>query len=213
MSTSAERLRGEIDNELIVGAQLMRSFPWESKASYADWLAQTHYVAHATRLLATLASQLPSAPETLRHQFAVHVGEARANELLCIRDLDGLREHVSNYEERPSTLAFHSSQLCLMERHSPVALLGHLLFVEAIVPRAVVAIYTRVLRMYGKTASRLACRHVAAGTGMDIGGIGETLELLELLPADQQQWICNSFCMSADLYRSLIEQIVKGSSP
>ena len=48
-------------------------FPWEERAAYADWLAQTYYyVRHTTRLIASAAARFPidERGNSLHHRFA-----------------------------------------------------------------------------------------------------------------------------------------------
>jgi thiaminase len=88
-------------------------FPWEERAAYADWLAQTYYyVRHTTRLIACAAARFPldERGNSLHHRFATHMGEEKKHEQLAVHDLRQIGAAIEDLPEHASTRMFYESQ-------------------------------------------------------------------------------------------------------
>lgn len=201
-----EVLIGEkIKSQLDANARVMHAFPWETGKYYAEWLAQTHfYVNYSTRLLAASASRFLLSQNKLHLRFATHMGEERSHELLCIRDLQHLGKNIANFEELPSTLALYSSQFYLIEHHDPSALLGYILFLEAMASTTGKRVFERVLKAYGTES----CRFWKVHAEEDVDHVADAVKQLGQLSEVQQALVCRNVSISGYLYNSMINQIV-----
>jgi thiaminase len=153
-------------------------FPWEDPKAYADWLAQTyHYVCHSTRLLAAAAAIFPcdERGNALHHRFAAHMAEEKKHELLCVHDLKKISAKLEDYPEHHSTRAFYEPNYFKIEHHSPMALFGFILPLEAIGPSTGKRIIDRVTAAHGPKSDSFLRVH----TEEDVDHLDKALQMLE----------------------------------
>ncbi|MDP9151834.1 MAG: iron-containing redox enzyme family protein [Myxococcota bacterium] len=127
-------------------------FPWEERAAYADWLAQTYYyVRHTTRLIASAAARFPidERGNSFHHRFAAHLGEEKKHEQLAIHDLKHLGASIADLREHPSTRMFYESQYYKIEHLGPVVHFGYILPLEGVGPASGKRIIDRVAAAHG----------------------------------------------------------------
>ncbi|MDP9034908.1 MAG: iron-containing redox enzyme family protein [Myxococcota bacterium] len=127
-------------------------FPWEQRAAYADWLAQTYYyVRHTTRLIATAMARFPldERGTSLHHRFAAHLGEEKKHEQLALHDLKHVGASITELPEHPSTRMFYESQYYKIEHLGPVVHFGYILPLEGIGPASGKRITDRAAAAHG----------------------------------------------------------------
>lgn len=107
-------------------------FPWENKAAYAEFLAQTfYYVRHSTRLLALAAGMIEPGNRQAFDRYVKHISEERNHELLARADLEKLGFELDDMTEMPSTRLLWEPQYYKVIHLSPMALMGYILPLEA----------------------------------------------------------------------------------
>ncbi len=109
------------------------SFPWDNKATYAEFLAQTfYYVQHSTRLLALAAGLIPLKDKKSFDRYIKHISEEKNHELLAKHDLKNLGFDLDQMSEMASTRLLWEPQYFKVIHKSPMALLGYILPLEAL---------------------------------------------------------------------------------
>lgn len=124
---------------------------WRNKEFYADYAAQTfYYVRHSTRLLALSASRLSYEQEQSFHlRFIKHLGEEANHEKLALNDLKFLGRSIDDFEEHPSTRLFYEPQYYKIEHEKPLALMGYILYLEALAKYVCPILTKTITELYG----------------------------------------------------------------
>jgi hypothetical protein len=144
-----EVLNKEIETISVVA----RAFPWDDRAHYAFWLAQTYYyVAHTTRLIALAAARMPIADENFYGRFVREISEERGHELLLLNDLKALGHSIEEFEELPETSFFYQTLGYLIDREEPVSILGYSLTLEGLSALKAHEYYARASAAFGENA-------------------------------------------------------------
>jgi hypothetical protein len=113
--------------------EAIRSYPWENKVYYAEFLAQTYYyICHSTRLLAASASRFSQEDQGLHKRFLKHTDEENSHELLALRDLQKLGFKIQNFTQLAQTRNLYEVQYYKIEHQDPAALLGYILALETL---------------------------------------------------------------------------------
>jgi hypothetical protein len=198
LSTCVERVSSAIDR-----------FPWESRESYADWLAQTYYyVRHSTRLLAASAARFAFDPRgnALHHRFAAHMGEEKKHELLAAHDLKELGTSIEMLPERSSTRLFYEPQYYKIEHQHPIALFGYILPLEAVGPLCGSKIMGRIAGSHGSKCTSFLKLHAAD----DVEHVEKALEMVAGVPADERIIIEQNVRQTTYAYVAMLVDIERG---
>lgn len=128
---------------------------WRNKDFYADYAAQTfYYVRHSTRLLALSASRLNYEQEQSFHlRFIKHLGEESNHEKLALNDLKHLSHSISEFEEYNTTRLFYEPQYYKIEHERPLALMGYILYLEALAKNVCPSLTKTITELYGAEAT------------------------------------------------------------
>lgn len=155
MSHNIKKMTEQQVNDVV--AKVM-SMDWENPRVYADFLAQIHhYINHTTRILAAAGSRFPLEQQSLHVQCMRHAGEEKGHENLSMNDIKKLGFRLEDFSELPSTKALYRSIYYLVERESPVAILGYAYFLECFAVVGGLKILEVIEPLYGKDA----VKHIA----------------------------------------------------
>lgn len=132
----------------------LMNFPWENKAAYANWCAQTYYyVCHSTRLLALSASRIPLHEDKLYYRYLKHLQEEMGHEKLAFRDLERLGYSLRDFPELPITASFYQTQYYYIEHVNAFSLYGYILILEGLSAVYGMQCYQRALKAHGAESS------------------------------------------------------------
>jgi hypothetical protein len=182
------------------------AFPWEERAAYTDWVAQTYYyVRHSTRLLALAAARFPmdKRGNALHHRFAAHMNEEKKHEQLALHDISQLGSSIESLPERSSTRTFYEPQYYKIEHIHPVALFGYILPLEAIGPLCGKRIMPRVTTAHGGQCVAFLKLHVEE----DVEHVAKALEIVAGIAAEEQAVIQQNLVQTSYSYAAMLAEI------
>jgi hypothetical protein len=183
-----------------------RTFPWEDRFAYAEYLAQTyHYVCHSTRLLAASAALLGVDREKLHQRFLKHAAEERSHHLLASRDLTKLGFSLDDFPELPSTQAFYEPQYYRIEHVSPLAMFGYILALEGSAVEYGPSAYQAVCAAHGESPTAFLRVHA----GEDPGHLETAFTMIRELSPDEQQLVYRNTAFSLAMLDGFLRGIVE----
>ncbi|MFA6237598.1 MAG: iron-containing redox enzyme family protein [Bacteriovorax sp.] len=201
----SKKLEMALMKELDISSEFILDCDWKSKEFYADYMAQTfYYVRHSTRLLALCASRLNYEQEQKIHlRFIRHLGEESNHEKLALNDISRLDFSVDDFPELCSTRLFYEPQYYKIEHERPLALMGYILFLEALAQK--------VCPPLAKTIS--SCHGSKAGTFFHVHGeedpahVGEALKMINVLSPPDLAAIEHNLVQSSYAYILMVNEL------
>ncbi len=185
----------------------LSQFPWEDKAAYATWLAQTWYfVKQSTRLLALAAAQCELSEVDLHRRFLSHLKEETGHEILAEQDLKFLGYHPSELVEFNVTKAFYQTQYYYLHQFGSYHLMGWICFLEGIASRFG-GVATQRASVHGAQAVRFLKLHGEE----DVEHINSAFKVIKLFNQQQSTYVLNSFLESAERYQAMLATAAKAS--
>ena len=177
---------------------------WTRKEAYADFLAQIYYyVAHTTRILAAAGSRFPLDRQDLHQRCMSHAAEEKSHELLSYADLKTLGYRPEDFTELPATKCLYRSAYYLIERVSPMSLVGYAYFLEWLAVAGGSRLLEIVEPLYGKNA----VKHLHVHAKEDPHHIVVVEEMLERLPAADRACIEESIATAATEFERMIREV------
>jgi thiaminase len=187
---------GELD-------KAVQATPWQDKAVYGAFLAQTYYyVSHSTRLLALAASRFKFSEEKLHRRFVKHATEEMSHEILALRDLEKLGFALDQYPEFPSTRAFYQTQYYMIEHVSPWTFWGYVLMLEGLALTKGPWLFDQIKQHHGEEPASFVKVHAAE----DVGHMAEAEKAIQSLPDRERPLVIEQIENSSFYYRSMLEQ-------
>jgi hypothetical protein len=186
------------------------AFPWSDRRAYGDWLAQTYfYVRHSTRLLAAAAARFPhdERGDALHSRFAAHMAEEKRHELLCVHDLKGIASSLAEHPERHGTRMFYEPQYYKIEHHSPIALFGYILPLEAIGPWHGRRIVDALVVAHGAKSVSFLKLHAAE----DVEHLDKAIQSLEGLETRDREQVMENMLQTTHAYVAMLAEIRGGA--
>lgn len=166
---------------------------------YAHWLAQTYYfVRHSTPLLGFALPHLKD--EKLRHIFEHHLGEESRHDLLALKDLEKLGRTPAAIGESLWTKSFYQCQYYRIQFEGGSALLGYILFLEALAVTIGKEVYEEV-----NTIHKGATLFLKVHAEEDVSHVARAVALIETLSPAEQEVIVDNFRASEALYLAILE--------
>lgn len=175
---------------------------FKDKKIYGDWLAQTYYfVCHSTPLLGFALPHLKN--QALKHHFEHHMSEEQKHELLAQKDIEKLGMDVTNFKEYSSTQAFYHSQYFRIQFEGGTALLGYILFLEAMAVSWGREIYNEVKDQHKGSSLFIKVHAEEDPTHLD-----NALRAIMALSEDEQAAILRNLHFANDMYQRMMQDIL-----
>lgn len=188
---------------------IVNDFPWEDKAVYCEYLAQTYYyVRHSTRLLAASACRFSHQDEALHSRYLKHAREENAHDVLAIRDLEILGSKISQHPELNITKMVYQPQYYQVTYIDPICLFGYIFALEGVASLAGESVYKRVLAAYGKEGTNFLKLHA----NEDIDHIEKAFKSIEGLPKEKMALIEDNFKFSVEGLKQFFTGLPKAVS-
>ncbi|OIO69694.1 MAG: hypothetical protein CO186_09975 [Zetaproteobacteria bacterium CG_4_9_14_3_um_filter_49_83] len=164
-------------------SEAAKQFPWEDKASYARFLAQTYYyVRHSTRLLALAAGVIALDDKKSFDRYIKHISEERNHEQLARLDLTHMGYDLDQMPELSATRLLWEPQYYKVMHCSPMALLGYILPLEALAAQEGGNVVKLIEQAHGSK-----CLHFLKLHGEeDIKHVQDAIRLADTLPAHER---------------------------
>jgi hypothetical protein len=176
-------------------------YPWESKAAYKSWCAQTYFYVRHTMTMITMVAARYGAADPLKFTDTLrHLGEERGHDQLLINDLDHLEDSIENFQESLDTALFYQNQYYMIQNAGPEAHLGYALLLEAMSASYGPDVYRRVTLAHGKQAATFLDVHVIADQSHAEHGFRE----LASLGPQTAQAVLKNVRQSAHLYKQIL---------
>lgn len=189
-------------------SEAVRSFPWENKRAYADFLAQTYYyVCHSIRLLAASAARFSQADQHLHRRFLKHAEEENSHELMALLDLQKLGFKIEDFPQCPHTRSMYEIQYYKIEHLDPAALMGYILVLETMAGNDFKWLYSELQRHYPESTLKFVKVHAED----DPEHIEKALQVVKNLEPHRLEHINISMEQSARCYQLMLEGIKERS--
>ena len=198
-------MKEHLEKQLETSKEFIENLPWENEDFYADYLAQTYYfVCHSTRLLGRSLSYFHvNDKDDLYKRFKDHISEEDNHEKIALSDLIKLGREIDSYKKYAITSAFYESQYFKIEQSKGTALLGYILYLEAIAIHCFPNVVGRLFETYGRQKSQFLKVHVEE----DPSHVDKALEEIAKLSEPEQKEIWDNFFQTADLYHLVLRQV------
>ncbi len=195
-----------LEKEIRKTIEHIDSCQWSNnKEFYADYVAQTfYYVRHSTRLLALCASRLNYETEQAIHlRFIKHLGEEFNHEKLALSDLKNLGYHIDDFSELVTTRLFYEPQYFKIEHERPLALMGYVLYLEALAQKFSPIVAKEISGKYGARSATFFQVH----GDEDPKHVAEAVKMIGSLSEADLKSIENNLIQSSHSYNLLIEDL------
>lgn len=195
----------KIRNEVLEAVGCFRNrFPvelFQNKDFYSNWLAQTYFfVRHSTPLLGYAMPFIKD--EDLRRHFEHHLGEEEKHDMLALKDIQRLGYEINSFSENVMTQAFYQSQYYRITFQQGTALLGYILFLEAIAVDWGKDIYNKIQHDF-----KNSCLFIKVHAEEDPHHVEQAIGAIEKLSEVEQKYIMENFRYSFHVYSLILEEI------
>lgn len=199
-------MNNRITIDMTVVVEAARTFPWQEKRPYANFLAQTfYYVRHSTRLLALAAGRIAPGDRKSFDRFIKHIGEERNHEELARRDLSNLGFDLDAMPELPCTKLLWEPQYYKVEHESPMALLGYILPLEMLAANEGGEVVEILSEAHGADSLSFLRLHGQE----DIKHVQEAIKLAESLDERDRRLIETNIGQTIYAYSTWLREIAK----
>lgn len=181
-----------------------QAFPWENRAAYGGWLAQTYYfVRHTTSFLALTASRFGPWQRDRQYFQLHHLREESGHDQLLLSDLDALGFKPETFEELPETAALYQSQYYFIEHENPASHWAYAYLLEGLAAKKIGTFIRRVESCHPTGSSQFLRVHMDEDQGHFERGLGM---LDHLTPAEARSYQRNLLQVSY-FYVRMLEHI------
>lgn len=198
-------ITASLEIEIAKTMEHIKDCDWKNKNFYADYIAQTfHYVKHSTRLLALSASRLNYEEEQAYHlRFISHLKEESNHEKLALNDLKHLGFQIEDMPELSSTRLFYEPQYYKVEHERPLALMGYILYLEALAQKACPSLVEELSSKYGNRCATFFHVHGEE----DPEHVAAALKLIGTLSTNDLESIHKNLLQSAVAYNGMLSEL------
>lgn len=187
-------------------AKMAENFPWESKAAYASWLAQTYeYARFSTRILALTAGHFRLDQTQYSTRFIQHAAEEKGHDRLLANDAKALGYEISGISVLPEAEAFHKSLYFWIYQAQPSVIFGWVLCLECYAVQSAPKIFERVEKAFGKKAAGFLNVHAHE----DPDHVQKAFSALEKLSEADLKEVMHGLELYARLYENMHRAIIE----
>lgn len=187
---------------MFLAEQVILDLPWKDREFYGNFLAQTYYfVCHSTRLLARSMSHFQTDREGLYRRFLSHMSEEDNHEKIALSDLKKLGFSLADFPESSYTRAFWQSQYYLADTSKGTALLGYILFLEAVAVESYPKLIEHLYKFHGKKCCQFLKVHVEE----DPDHVLHAIEEIQNLPEADKKEVWKNFEQTAKIYCEILK--------
>jgi len=185
-------------------AQSFGQYPWEDRATYGLWLAQTCYlVRHTTRLLGLAAGNFGPSKERWHQVTLDGLKEERGHDKLAENDIFRLGYQIEDLPELSQTAAIYQSQYYRVMFTGPVSLFGYALMLEGLVSEFGPHLVETMDNAHGKSATSFMRVHVIH----DDNHFEEGLKALDGISDEEASGVIANLVQSRVLYESMMRGV------
>ena len=197
-------MRLNYQKEKIEMIDCLKAFPWSSKRTVGDYLAQTYYyVRHSEKFLALAAGLMTEKDRAYQKRFLKHLSEENAHDLMVKKDLENLGYFLEDFPERPETRMFWETQYFKIEHEDPMILMGYILLLEDVASEVCGHLAEKISQHHSKKASTFLRVHGAE----DPQHVAEALGVIDSLDDMRQKLVYAHLLQSQRAYTRMIQAI------
>jgi len=179
-----------------------KSYPWEDKAVYSQWLSATfEYAVQSTRILALTAGFLPTDKTLHSNRFIAHAAEEKNHDKLLLADAKYLAFDLAGTSPSPEAEAFHKSLYFWIFNGRPMVIYGWILALEGFAVRHGGEVYSRCRKAHGDRA----CAFLKVHSEEDDDHLTKAFEAVAELPAKDVADVIHGLELYTKLYASMLE--------
>lgn len=206
MKITSQTVYNQILNAMDDIAEVAEKFPWESKAHYTNWLAQSFkYVQWTTRQLALASARTkPMTEDSLHWRFLEEAKEEKKHELLALNDLKNMGFSPDQFVELPHTSFFYQTLSYLIENEHPAAILGYSLTLEGYAALRAKDVYPRIRAAHSDNSTTFIKLHCE----LDAEHFSNALPHLTACPEHLLPLISKSIEQCSAIYRGILQDIM-----
>jgi thiaminase len=196
-------------SSVAIMSKSIRTFPWENKLAYANFLAQTYYyVCHSTRLLCASAAIFSQSDQQFHKRFIKHMSEENSHELLALRDLQKLGYKIEDFPEMAQTRTLYEIQYYKIEHCDPISLMGYILALETMAGEDFIWLKQKLTDLYGKDCVRFVQVHADD----DPDHIEKAIEVVSSLKEERLKEIDMNIVQTGLYYPAILEACVENAT-
>lgn len=182
--------------------------PWENKAFYEQYLAQTYYYTyHSTRMLAYAAAMTTSEQESYYKRCIKHISEEQGHDRVAANDLAKFAKKTENFSELPITKAVWQTQYYYISKNN-TSLLGYILALEWLAVEAFENIFERVKKIYPLNATHFVRIHAEE----DPSHVEECFVQMEQLSVQDKAVVTDNFIQTCEIFKLFIEGVEQAAA-
>jgi hypothetical protein len=198
-----------VEKEMETTRPIILSYPWEDKACYGMWLAQTYYmVAHSTRLVALAGACCPLERNDLHARFVDHAKEERGHEKVAIADIKSLGFSLEDFPKVYASQAMYQVQYYWIQHVNPASFFGYTYSLEMLAVKFGVQVFEKVLKAHGEKSVKFLKLH----SEDDVDHMDTANKLISKLTPEEMKYAMDNLVLSAQLYRQMLIEGQKISS-
>jgi hypothetical protein len=204
-----EQVKKKFDEVQEAMAAVAKAFPWEDRAAYLSWMAQTlEYVTYTTRILAQTGASFPLRQTALASRFIQHATEEKGHEKLLHHDAKALGADLSKLPLLPEAEAFHKSVYYWIYQGRPAVVMGWALFLEGYAVKNGGCVYERAVAAYGPKPTSFLKVH----TQEDPDHVDKAFAVLDGFSSEELADVVHGLELYAKLYANIYRAISEGAT-
>lgn len=193
-------MRKQLESAIMEAVTAVRTLNFADPQVYAWWLSQAYYfVRHSTPMLALSAGlSVENRPYHLR--CIDHLSEEKGHDKMLLNDLKILGRKIEEFPELEGAMALYQTQYFWIQHKSPMSFLGYIVILEGLAIVAGPEVY-RAVKPTG------AVTFLGLHTEEDEDHIEKAYQMIEALPAKEQELALANAKLTAFIYKQMVGQI------
>lgn len=208
MNKASQNLINLFEEQVAKVGQVLESFPFHDKETYASWLTQTYYlVRHSTRFLTLAAAYAPLEDRDLHYDMIHHLKGELHHDQVAYNDIKALGFKPEDFPELLETSMLYQTQYYWLEHYPVSSVIGYALLLEGIA-RKYGPLMIDGTKEHGKKTTAFIRLHAE----VDIEHYADGLKSLEKIPTEEHPWIIQNLMQSTHLYLGLLAAVQAGAA-
>jgi ferritin len=177
-------------------------FPWEDKAAYSEWLAQTYFYAKFTTRIISLAGALFHNDDPLHYRFLEHAKEEKNHEKILLSDLKVLGKNIDQFRASIPALCLYQTQYYWIQNVSPIVVYGYFLYLEGLAIEFGADLLKKVESAHPENGIKFIRVHVEE----DKDHMEQNFKFVKALGEAEQKLIIENMNQTGTLYKSMMTE-------
>ena len=204
MKNRMQALEATFDEKVDEIGRYLLTFPWENKAAYTEWLAQTFFlVRNTTRFISLAAANAEMSDRELHYEMIGHLKGELNHDLVVLNDLKAFDMKPEDFTERVEIQLIRQTQYFWLDRGPAASLCGYALLLEGLASKYGPPILERLEKAHGKKN----CAFMRLHCEVDVEHYAEGLKTIAHLSEQEADAVEKNLLQSALLYSLMAQGI------